>query len=611
MSDKKPSFATALLWNLNSGSAWVEMVGALMLLYGFVLSNKKGLWKVLFVQGITSFLGVYMQNVFQAQLQASNAKGWGMLLAFNEINWILNSGAVIVYSLIKLQPVVQNQLYIRIIQAVIGVLLLGYSVLRVYIGILRAQIDLADSPLILQAHSYAFIFWALADVVLLALLIYNTVILVKKRGLLEESQVLSKTILSSSIPRFLVIILTTFLITIIGQLLVANPTSQALNDWATVGWMLKGTYPLILLFDMLSTRELLIMNFEATISKQSRLNPAFQSTLHFERFQFGKVNRAYRKCNSVGQNFAIACSQWGEGDKVTVLQCVGGMTGEYIKSYLDEFGIEHYSIDEPAGRVDAEERQKLEKLATQLLTSSPKLEGIALCGTLPAGITGSTYINIAQLKPPNCLLFLDAFQNIEVLDTGKVDILKINAEEARYLTRSSDEEDLTPVAIKIFEQYHIKILAITNGPLTAVLFERTGDQNYTTSHFSLPSLESIVNDEHLKSGHSSPHSTSLPGATGDHASSFSNLFKTQGETTTQGLLLNPLGAGDTCGAIFFLEYLDTRNAPDAFVQGLAAASASCLVIDSTSHFDKSIQKLVADAIQVQTHSFVNTNMVVE
>lgn len=32
----------------------------------------------------------------------------------------------------------------------------------------------------------------------------------------------------------------------------------------------------------------------------SGLNPAFQATLHFEHYQFGKVNRAFRKCNSVG-----------------------------------------------------------------------------------------------------------------------------------------------------------------------------------------------------------------------------------------------------------------------------------------------------------------------
>lgn len=62
----------------------------------------------------------------------------------------------------------------------------------------------------------------------------------------------------------------------------------------------------------------------------------------------------------VGQNVAIACSQYGETDKVTVrpahhrllshlpysiihqvFQATGGMTGRYISSYLDELHIEH------------------------------------------------------------------------------------------------------------------------------------------------------------------------------------------------------------------------------------------------------------------------------
>lgn len=67
------------------------------------------------------------------------------------------------------------------------------------------------------------------------------------------------------------------------------------------------------------------------------------------------------------------------------------------------------------------------------LRKSP-LEGIALCGTLPPGVTGSTYAMIAQLKPVNCLLFVDACQDIEpCLESGMVDVLKINVEEASVL----------------------------------------------------------------------------------------------------------------------------------------------------------------------------------
>jgi fructose-1-phosphate kinase PfkB-like protein len=88
---------------------------------------------------------------------------------------------------------------------------------------------------------------------------------------------------------------------------------------------------------------------------------------------------------------------------------------------------------EPAGRVDAESRNKLESLALQVIKSWPNLECIALCGTLPPGISGSTYTLIAENKPDHVWLFLDAYQDISCLKTGKVDILKINSEEALIL----------------------------------------------------------------------------------------------------------------------------------------------------------------------------------
>ena len=116
----------------------------------------------------------------------------------------------------------------------------------------------------------------------------------------------------------------------------------------------------------------------------------------------------------------------------------------------------------------------------------------------------------------------------------------------------------------------------------------------------IPPLQQVIREEHLKSGTSSPLSSSLPEATGE-AYSMSSLFRPESLTNLLGpdLLLNPLGAGDTCSAIFMLEYLDTRNATSSFAHALAAASASCLVIDSSSHFDKRIQKIVNDAIIIE------------
>lgn len=40
-----------------------------------------------------------------------------------------------------------------------------------------------------------------------------------------------------------------------------------------------------------------------------------------------------------GQNVAIACEQYGEADKTTLLQFIGGRTGSYVQDYLCEKGI--------------------------------------------------------------------------------------------------------------------------------------------------------------------------------------------------------------------------------------------------------------------------------
>ncbi|KAI8895693.1 Ribokinase-like protein [Globomyces pollinis-pini] len=370
------------------------------------------------------------------------------------------------------------------------------------------------------------------------------------------------------------------------------------------------------------TREILVIG----------LNPAFQSTLHFNSFKVGKVNRASRKCNSVGgkgQNFAIACSQYGEADKITILQALGGMTGRCIQDYLDELHLEHVTVPiskttrtcttvldkstgetseliEPAGRVEISEKQIIEQTAKQLITNSPKLEAIALCGTLPPGLNGSTYSFITQLKPQNCVVLLDAFQNIECLSSGKVNILKINSEESRKLTGYYDDSvTLVDVGKTILRNYKLPILAITDGPSVALLFELvpiTDNQprQIKVTRYHLPALDVTLRDLEIPQSPSS-QASSLPEATGE---AFQPRVGSTATLSTLGLgsndlLLNPLGAGDTCSAIFLLEYLDTRNAALAFKHGLAAASASCLMIDTTSHFDIPVKDAIFDQINTE------------
>lgn len=44
------------------------------------------------------------------------------------------------------------------------------------------------------------------------------------------------------------------------------------------------------------------------------LNPAFQTTLHFEQFKPFKVNRAFRKCHSIGGKGKEFCSGYPRYD---------------------------------------------------------------------------------------------------------------------------------------------------------------------------------------------------------------------------------------------------------------------------------------------------------
>jgi fructose-1-phosphate kinase PfkB-like protein len=74
------------------------------------------------------------------------------------------------------------------------------------------------------------------------------------------------------------------------------------------------------------------------------LNPAYQSTLSFPNLVLGEVNRAQRKSNSIGgkgQNFSIACANYGKSEMITIAQIVGGSNGSRCIAFLEEMGIHH------------------------------------------------------------------------------------------------------------------------------------------------------------------------------------------------------------------------------------------------------------------------------
>ncbi|RKP05653.1 Ribokinase-like protein [Thamnocephalis sphaerospora] len=430
------------------------------------------------------------------------------------------------------------------------------------------------------------------------------------------------------------------------------------------------------------------------------LNPAFQTTLHFEMFNKGGVNRSFKKTHSIGgkgQNFVMACEQYGQHDRVTLLQFVGGMTGTFITQVLEEKNIHQINVRtrkatrtcttvldqmagdmteliEPTGLIRRQEREELETYAETLIANGiGGLRAIALCGTYPTGISGSTYARIARAKPANLVLLLDAYKDVtEVLSTGQVDIFKINHEELvalvqeveRLSRQTSDtlrvevlrERSRSPsdagdryatmsipeLAGRLLRRYNIRLLGVTNGPESAYLF-------YSPTHyviFDLPSLPDLVRTLRAQRrpipdySDTASMSSSLPspvmldeigddimrlrlsrastgGSFGLGGRGESDLMNGSGAISPASsahserlqrscnrkdaeaeVLLNPLGAGDTASAVFLMEYIDTRDAVDAFRRGIAAASASCLVTEQTAHFDTVIMDAVYERIRV-------------
>ena len=125
---------------------------------------------------------------------------------------------------------------------------------------------------------------------------------------------------------------------------------------------------------------------------------------------------------------------------------------------------------EPSSLISSLELSALESHSLNLLQSNPDIRFIALCGTLPPGVNGSIYSLMCNHKPKGCWIFLDAVKEVECLDTGKVDILKVNAEEACCLAQIPWDDtlvvDLVQVGKVLLAKYDLTVLAITNGPDT-------------------------------------------------------------------------------------------------------------------------------------------------
>ena len=297
------------------------------------------------------------------------------------------------------------------------------------------------------------------------------------------------------------------------------------------------------------------------------LNPALQKTLVCDRWERGQVNRARAILTSVGgkgQQFSRAASRLIPG-MVSLAQFLGGENGVRLSQMIAAAGVSQINVP-----VAGETRACITVIdsacgeATELVEPSPPIapsevaqllarirealargdiSGLALCGTYPPGVDADFYATLARQKG-NALLLLDSYKGIETtLATGEVDILKVNADELRSLAggrpgaAEAGAAPLPEVALSVFEAHRLRWLAVTAGPRTAWLFENPradepagGLRTWRFFEFRLPVVEGVI---------------------------------------------NPIGAGDTVGAVFLAQLAAGVPAPAAFATGLAAGSASC------------------------------------
>ncbi|KAJ3170814.1 hypothetical protein HDU87_008698 [Geranomyces variabilis] len=248
------SFNACWVIAINTGMNWVQLVGCVLIFYGYIISARVGLWNVVLAHGVTGFLGTTLETAFTANMLSGSERNVALLLGFNEINWIAHETLTVYYSLRKTEIALTNNRFRNYLRALMGILALGFAGLRINIGRLRVRDNTTSNSEILEAHSYAFIAWGLADLIIFALLLLKTRRDVKEvadAGMSSQTGGLLLTLMKSSLLRLTVICVNTLAIIVVGQYTEPGP---ALQSFGTFLWMVKGTYPMILLFDIMSTQ---------------------------------------------------------------------------------------------------------------------------------------------------------------------------------------------------------------------------------------------------------------------------------------------------------------------------------------------------------------------
>lgn len=239
----------------SSGLSWVQTVGCVLLIYGFLLSNKRRLWIILLVHGITGFFGTFFENLFSALHAHNYHMAW--ILGMNELFWFVNECTTVLYVYYKLEVVISSKTTKRILLCTLAVIGLVFGCLRANIGVQRIKEDKIGSHNIRMAHSYAFLAWGAANLILANVIGYSVLILIRSA---EKTKSIIFILLKSSMPILFTLVVNTLLIVIISQ--IHLPKSNAAAHTNAVLWAIKGAYPILLFFDISSSAAMLIQEIE-------------------------------------------------------------------------------------------------------------------------------------------------------------------------------------------------------------------------------------------------------------------------------------------------------------------------------------------------------------
>ncbi len=278
------------------------------------------------------------------------------------------------------------------------------------------------------------------------------------------------------------------------------------------------------------------------------LNPAWQKTLKFSKFEKNQVNRAISVsycASGKGVNFCRAVKIWNNGTAAKVFLFAGGKTGKLLVNAMEAEGLKHrpvfvhaetrscttcVSIGERNMTELVEPSENLGKTAEKeifnlIFSEVTSKSFLALCGTFPAGISLDLYTKMVQEAAKNKIpIFMDAVQYTDGALSAGIEVLKVNDDEMKQI---GGKKDVRQAAEACMKKYPVKNIAVTAGANNAFLFtNENGSYEY-----SIPTVQDIV---------------------------------------------NPLGAGDTVGAVMLAEICAGKDVTESFAVGLAAGSASCM-----------------------------------